>query len=139
MNRNASRCKTFLDTYMEEIAPKLGDIDIYMHSGEPLITVKKTAELLYISEQEVKNIMEQEQIQTLNHHSFFTVMKKGSSELCKLFTRQLEKGMLAHYMPEDISYIYSLDIHDVTDAFAILGIHKINSKNIKTLFSIIPY
>ena len=44
-------------------------------------------------------------------------MKNCSSEFCCMFKRMLECGIPGKYFPEQISYIYNIDIEKVSDAF----------------------
>lgn len=125
--------KTFMDEYKEKIEPKIKEIDIFMKSHSNPFNKKKSAELLNISESELQQIMEIENIETINRYNFFKIMKKGSSPICRLFARQLQRGF-ENYTPEDISYIYDIDITVVLEASRKIGISQFDDVLLKTLF-----
>ena len=62
-------------------------------------------------------------------------MKNGSGELCRMFKRQLECGVTESYSPEQVSYIYDIDIDVVLNAYASMGVCKLHKGLLETLFS----
>ncbi len=135
---NQEQEKTFLECYNENVAPKLRDIDIFIKQKPEKISVCDIARLLYISTEEVAEILRTEKIDEVTPHNFFQIMKKGSSDICKIFSRQLSCGLSKTYTPADISYIYNIDIDVVLEACSNIGISTFNYITIKLLFSHIP-
>lgn len=133
--QSSARSLSFLDQYNATIAPKLKDIDIYMKTGTKNVTVKAVSKLLYISEQEVKEIMSFHHITKLDCHSFFEIMRHGSSEICQFFSRELQRGIPKLYSPSDISYIYNIDIDIILDACQKIGITEFDYRTLPLLFS----
>lgn len=131
-----NRLKTFMDEYREKIEPHIKEIDIFIKSHSNPFSKKKSAELLNISLNELEQIMKTENIKTINRHNFFKIMKKGSSPICRLFARQLQRGF-GNYTPEDISYIYDIDITTVLEASKKMGISQFDEMLLKTLFEMI--
>lgn len=140
MNTNflLEKPKNFLEKYNIEFAPKINAIDLFMRSGYNSITTKKTSELLYISETEVIEIINYQNISKINKTNFFIIMKNGSSNICHMFARLLERGIPDIYYPNDISYIYNIDIDVVLDACSEIGETNFNSSTLKDLFLYIP-
>ncbi len=130
--------KNFLETYEFNIAPKLKEIDVFLKSVDLPIHISKIANILYITEEEIKNIMRQERIDEINPITFFIIMKNGSSNICRLFKRELECGTPYIYTPKDISYIYDIRIEKVEKACKVLGIHDITPRTLPLIFSKIP-
>ena len=115
------KCDNFWEKYTSEISPKLEEIDIYMRSGTDYYDADEVSRLLYIPKEEVKSIMEKENLKRLDKNTFFVIMKKGSSKLCTMFSRELSLGIPSSYTPDDISYIYDLDIEKVLKACKRIG------------------
>ncbi|NLP46023.1 MAG: hypothetical protein GX347_03135 [Epulopiscium sp.] len=128
---------TFLEVYQKNIAPKLEKIDLFLKTEPEHLNIHTTASLLYISEEEVNEIMKREKISSINPATFFMIMYHGSSELCKLLKREWERKSPVEYSIEDISYIYNLPPHKVYSAVDTLGIENITSETIYELFSCI--
>ena len=63
------------------------------------------------------------------------IMKNGSGEFCRAFKRELECGLTDSYSPEQISYIYDIDIDIVINAFAKMGVSRLHRGLLETLFS----
>ena len=130
--------KTFKEEYETQIEPYLKQIDIFLKTKKPPYSISKTAELLHISQSEIKRIMTKENVTTINQKTFFTIMKNGSSTLCHIFARELYCGIPQYYTAENISYIYNLDISTVLQASQQMGLNKFSPGIIKTLFHFIP-
>lgn len=125
---------TYLEYYDCFIAPKLQDIDLFIKTEEDY-DIKKMANLLHISVNEVKDIIYQNDISEINKITFFDIMLRGSSEICKLFNRELERSNFINYSIDDISYIYDLTEEQICDAKCKSCIDTITSENIRILFS----
>ena len=130
--------KTFKEEYETQIEPYLKQIDIFLKTKKPPYSISKTAELLHISQSEIKRIMTKENVTTIDQKTFFTIMKNGSSTLCHIFARELYCGIPQYYTAENISYIYNLDISTVLQASQQMGLNKFSPGIIKTLFHVIP-
>ena len=130
--------KTFKEEYETQIEPYLKQIDIFLKTKKPPYSISKTAELLHISQSEIKRIMTKENVTTIDQKTFFTIMKNGSSTLCHIFARELYCGIPQYYTAENISYIYNLDISTVLQASQQMGLNKFSPGIIKTLFHFIP-
>lgn len=127
--------RNFLEAYKKNIAPKLQQIDINLKTCTYPITVSETSKMLYITEDEVKNIMKSENITEINKLTFFSIMINGSSYICKIFKREVECGSPYFYSSKDISYIYNIDKDMVEDACNFLGITKITSSTLPSIFA----
>ena len=130
--------KTFKEENETQIEPYLKHIDIFLKTKKPPYSISKTAELLHISQSEIKRIMTKENVTTIDQKTFFTIMKNGSSTLCHIFARELYCGIPQYYTAENISYIYNLDISTVLQASQQMGLNKFSPGIIKTLFHFIP-
>ena len=126
---------TFLSKYRSNIFLPLKSIDMFLKTSTPPYDIKTVAELLHISENELKNIMNEKGISSITPDVFSIIMKNGSGELCRAFRRELECGLTDTYSPEQVSYIYSLDIDDVLNAYASMGVFKLDKGLLETLFS----
>lgn len=129
--------ENLLQLYDTRFAPKFEDIDIYLKSKRPL-TVSVISKLLCISQSEVLHIIKNEDIPSINTFTFYTIMKNGSSQICQLFKRELDRGCPYLYSPEDISYIYNVDLNVVKKAFKHLEKNKVNTIDKKTILELLP-
>lgn len=130
--------KTYKDQYEAQIEPQLQQIDIFLKTKKPPYSIENTAKLLHISPQEIKKIMTEENISKIDKNTFFIIMKKGSSPICRLFCRELFCGTPKYYTVEAISYIYNIDVTVVLKASQKMGINQFSKDNIKSLFCLIP-
>lgn len=129
---------TFLQIYERNIEEKLQKIDLFLKISPKKLNIHTTSELLNIKEEEIKDIMLKNNIETINPASFFMIMVQGSSYICGLLKRQLERGCTTTYSIEDISYIYQLNSKKIECAMQKSNIANITSENIKILFEHIP-
>jgi hypothetical protein len=125
----------FFETYSLSISPKLKDIDTFVRCSNPCFDITEVADILYLTTEEVRSIMEEKDIRQLDRKSFFIVMSRGSSDICRLFKRELDCGSPYLYTKEDISYIYSLDPEIVNKACEDLRIKELTSYMLPELFS----
>lgn len=131
--------ESYLDYYNKTIAPKLKEIDIFIKTSTLPLNQEKMSKLLYISQNELQQIIISHSINLLEKQSFFDIMKHGSSEICQLFSRELQCGIPKIYTPHNISYIYNIDIDTILDACKNIGIVEFNSFTLKLLFSEIEF
>ncbi len=127
--------KTFLETYIYDISAKLKEIDLFIKTSEENFSKYEVSEILYISEEEVENIMDCEKISVIDKRNFFRIMEKGSSAICKLFQRETECGSPYIYTRENISYIYNLDLSVVNEVCDNLNIKEVTSFTMPIVFS----
>lgn len=127
--------KTYLSEYRSNISMPLKEIDIFLKTEKSPYNKEKISELLGISPKELKTIMDKNSLSAITPTSLPVIMKNGSSELCRAFKRELEYGLTELYSPEQISYIYSLDIDAVLNAYATLGVYKLHRGLLETLFN----
>ncbi len=124
---------TMLKEYNSNISPKLKEIDIYLKTEEQPFNIDNTASVLDISKDELLHIMYVYDITSINISDFFTIMIKGSSKICRLFSRKLNCGLKTEYSPENISYIYDIDISEVYRACKKLNCYSFDDRTIKNI------
>jgi hypothetical protein len=117
------------------ISPKLKEIDTYVKCSGSRFDVQEVASVLYLTPEEVHSIMKEKDIDNIDKKNFFTVMRGGSSDICKLFRREIECGSPYIYTKNDISYIYDLDPETVNKACDDLRIKELTSYMLPELFS----
>jgi hypothetical protein len=130
-----SQSSSFLEVYLTEIAPQLQTIDIILKSMEEPLSVAEASEALFISEDELKNIMKKLNIVDIDQQSFVKIMGIASSPICKLYQREVDVGSPYVYTREDIAYIYCLPIEAVNQACEDLGFSKLTAYTLPDLFS----
>ncbi len=129
---------TYLEYYNSTLAPKLQSIDLFLKTEESdEYTIDTVSELLNLSMDEIETIMQHANMKVINRLSFFIIMQNGSSEICKMFSRELQRKLPATYTYFDISYIYQIPYDVVKEAAEEANIHDITTDNINTLFSYI--
>jgi len=129
---------SFLRKYTKEIAPVLQEIDVIMKTYEHPLTVGQAAAVLKIKKKEVRAIMEQFGLKKINKKTFFCIMRNGSSEVCRLYQRELAAGLPFTYSKETIAFIYEIDKNAVNTACDQLGIKEATYLTLPRLFSLIP-
>ncbi|GMQ62309.1 hypothetical protein [Vallitalea maricola] len=129
---------TYLDYYNNHLSPKLKKIDLFLKTEEKdVFDMDVVSELLNISNHEIKKIMRNNDIDSITKQSFIMIMFYGSSDICKLFSREVKRKVPNSYSPSDISYIYQLPYESVIQAAEEASIENITTKNINKLFSYI--
>lgn len=124
----------FLDKYNREISPALKKIDLMIKSGSINIPVEKVSRLLYISVKEVKSIMQIIHISSINSSNIPSIMLYGSDYICRIFANEIMCGCPDNYTPNQISYIYEIDLNSVCQAYKKLNIEHIARENLALLF-----
>ncbi|MCT4596876.1 MAG: hypothetical protein N4A50_03215 [Vallitalea sp.] len=131
---------TYLEYYNTNLSPKLQEIDLFLKTEEDnIIDINDVSKLLEITKSEIKEIMSVNGLNDITKHSFFIIMLNGSSDICKLFARELQVSIPDYYSISDISYIYQLPYESVLKAAKQASIEDkdITSKNINELFAYI--
>ena len=118
---------SFLEMYQEKIAPVFKKIDLMLKTSGGFLTETQVSEALNISADEINQIMAEKKLCCLNIESFLTVMELGSSYICNIYKRELECGSPYVYSPENIAYIYGIDISAVCEACVSLGVKEITA------------
>lgn len=127
---------TYLDYYNEKIAPKLRAIDLFFKTEDMnTYTLEIFSNLLDITASEVEDIMQKFDLNEVNKLSFFTVMQYGSSDICRLFSREMQRKSPYFYTYYDISYIYEIPYDVIVEAANKAKIKAITQDTINTLFS----
>ncbi len=126
--------KTFLSVYRQNIAPRISELDIFLKTEEEPYDISDTARLLNITNGEINTIMSVHNIEEINRSTFPVIMKNCPDEFCRMFKRMLECSIPGKYFPEQISYIYNIDIKKVSDAFKKLNISFIPANRLEELF-----
>lgn len=127
---------TYLEYYNETIAPSLQAIDLFLKTNKKAQIEKNIAsELLDLSLKEINALMRAFGISYIDHVSFFTIMQYGSSSICKLFARELQRKLPNFYSFHDISYIYEIPYETIVEAAQKANLSSITNQNIQTLFS----
>jgi hypothetical protein len=124
--------------YRETYAPAFKAIDVLLKSIEEPISLAEAAKALYMDETAVEMLMDRENIETLDKGGFLTLMRFGESAVCRLFQREIMRGLKPAYSPADIAYIYGLDEAHVSDISSRLGKQLWPTIKIPELLSQIP-
>ncbi|HPT76438.1 MAG TPA: hypothetical protein PLC16_06870 [Defluviitaleaceae bacterium] len=132
-------CKySFLQVYQKNIEKKLQEIDLFLKITPEQLNIENTSALLDISVEEIKDLMSKYNIDSINPSSFFIIMVTGSSYICGLLRRQMQKGYKKIYTKEDIAYIYQINPDKIEQALNQAQICEITGDNLKELFKYIP-
>ncbi|HOA80914.1 MAG TPA: hypothetical protein PKK61_07615 [Defluviitaleaceae bacterium] len=129
---------SFLQVYQENIEIKLQQIDLFLKTTPEKLNIENTIDLLDISKEEIQQLMIKYNIDSINPSSFFIIMVLGSSYICGLLRRQLQRGHKEVYSKEDIAYIYQINPEKIDIALDKSQINEITSENLKQLFKYIP-
>ena len=116
---------SYLEQYYAKIAPAIREIDLMLKTSEGDLSVGQTSRALDIKPNEIIDIMNANKLQRITTSEFLIIMRQGSSEICRMYRRELDKGSPFVYTHEDISYIYGIDLGLIEDVCARLGIYEI--------------
>ena len=134
---------SFFDIYEREISSKIKEMDILLKSGGFPVELYKAAKILNISDEEAENIIKKAGISRkkgllIDKNIFFALINKGSSEICRLYQRELSCGSPYLYTRENIAYIYNLDISLVQKACRVLNLTVATETMLPYIFKKIP-
>ena len=127
--------ESYLSRYRTNIVSKLATIDLFLKTKTPPYKKAEVRAILGMTKDELDKILNENNIKSITPSSFAVIMKNGSGELCRAFKRQLECGVTESYSPEQVSYIYDIDIDVVLNAYASMGVCKLHKGLLETLFS----
>ena len=127
--------ESYLSRYRTNIVSKLETIDLFLKTKTPPYKKAEVRAILGMTKDELDKILNENNIKSITPSSFAVIMKNGSGELCRAFKRQLECGVTESYSPEQVSYIYDIDIAVVLNAYASMGVCKLHKGLLETLFS----
>lgn len=129
---------SYWEHYNQTVAKKLSEIDLFIKTHKSLWRREEVAKLLDITPDEVARIMSEIDVHKLDRCTFFQVMQRGSSPICRMFRRELERGLPKKYSPYDVSYIYDIDIDVVLAACERMGATVFDAITLQLLFYSIP-
>ena len=121
---------SYLEHYYAKIAPAIREIDLMLKTSHGCLSVEQTSRALRIKPSETVNIMKLNNLKKITKANFFIIMTQGSSEVCSMYRRELDKGSPFIYTQEDISYIYGIEPDLIADACAQLGLREITEYNL---------
>jgi len=128
----------YWEKYQTTIAARLREIDLYLRTTDPPYPPETVAGLLEMPKEQVWAEMRRQNLSLLDRSGFFLVMREGKSPVCRMFARELERGLPSRYTPGDVSYIYDIDIDRVLDACAGLGLTAFDPIMLQLLLYSIP-
>ncbi len=126
---------TYLDYYNNHFGTKIKEIDLFLKADQSNgITTDIISELLSISHDEIEHLIDVYKIEKIDAVSFFHFMQNGSSDLCKLFSRELQRKMPHFYSFYDVSYIYQIPYDHVVAGAQSAQLTNITNENMHALF-----
>jgi len=126
---------SYLEYYAYCIRPRLKEIDLFVKTSKRSISISDAASILMLNSQEVIGIMKKEGIKLINRKAFFKIMENGSSDICRLFRREIERKSPHIYSIEDISYIYDIDLEKIKNVCSLLKIKEITPYTLPDVFA----
>jgi len=128
----------YLEYYISHIKPVINKLDIAIKCKSRLRN-KDLAEMLNLSEKEVEQIRISQNIKHINQKSIMQILENGSSEICRLFQREIKAGSPFTYTIEQLAYIYGLDEKKLAAICRLLSITEITWQNMPVVFEAMPY
>lgn len=130
--------QNYLEYYIDNIKPVINELDIALKCKSKLKN-NEIAEILGISEEEIKKTRKKYNLEAINGESLVKIMQEGSSAICKIFQREMEIGSPFTYTREQLAYIYNFDADLVNDVCEDLNIKEITWQSMPVVFSSLPY
>ncbi|MGL6173361.1 MAG: hypothetical protein ACRC1P_01955 [Cellulosilyticaceae bacterium] len=126
---------SFKQIYAQNITPKLQEIDLFLKTSTAPYTPLDVAKILQTSEVEIKSIMLENDISSISHLDFFTIVTNCSSYISRLITRQWKYVYTNGYTAPMIADIYELNVTKVLAAFQELEVESISEEKLMDVFS----
>ena len=124
---------SYLEVYIDEIIPWLQAIDLQLKSGDAIDMVT-AADLLKISEEELI-FLRGRSSRNVTSNEFLDLMRRGSSDVCGMYRRELERRSPVIYTADDIAYIYGLEHELVQMAFDKLNANAVTEYLLPEVFA----
>lgn len=125
----------FKQVYAQNITPKLQEIDLFIKTSDAPYSPSDVAHILYCSQDEVIDIMNENNIDSIQLVDFFTIVSNCRSYICRLISRQWKYVNFTHYTPRIISDIYEINLHKVEAAFKDMQVETIPESELMEIFS----
>ena len=129
--------QTYLEYYISHLKPAISSLDVAIKCNSRLNN-KEIAGILGISEEEIKQIRERHSLKAINQNTLLKIMEEGSSNICKIFKRELETGSPFTYTREQFAYIYGFDTTIINDVCDRLNIYELTWQNMPVVFGHLP-
>ena len=130
--------QSYLEYYIDNIKPVLNELDIALKAKTRLNNAA-IAKILDTTEQEIENIRKAHNLEVINLDSLIKIMHEGSSDICRLFQREVEMGSPYTYTKEQLAYIYDIDIELVNTVCNDLNIKEVTWQSMPLVFGSLPY
>ena len=124
---------SYLEVYIDEIIPWLQAIDLQLKSGDEIEMVT-AADLLKISEDEMM-FLRGGTSRNVTSNEFLELMRRGSSDVCGMYRRELERSSPVIYTADDIAYIYGIEHELVQTAFDKLNANAVTEYLLPEVFA----
>ena len=130
--------QSYLEYYIDNIKPVLNELDIALKCRSRL-TNKEIAKILNVPEEEIIYIRKIHSLGAINRESLIKIMQEGSSNICRLFQREVEVGSPFTYTREQLAYVYGLNVGLVNCACEQLNIKEVTWQSMPEVFGSLPY
>ena len=125
--QDVSCCECYLEHYQREVAPRLRLVDTWIKTGDRTARAEDLAAALDLDPSEVETILRKPRGMWLNRADYLLALAHGTSEVCRLYQRELDSGSPLTYTPEQIAYIYGLDQATVSAVCAAKRIREVTA------------
>ena len=127
--------ENYKEWYNREMLPWFKKIDLFIKTSEQgSFDTGEVAELLELSPEELADVMAYNEIYRITPVNFFDIMQSGSSEVCGFFRREVQVGSPEKYSPEEIAYIYKLDLSEIKKAARELNLQRAGVWDLPKIF-----
>ena len=130
---------TFLEEYNVRIRPFVAGVDVFLKTSDYPLCAADVACVLEIDEREVLSALADIGRNTIDQEAFLAVMERGSSEICRMYAREVGIGSPPVYTADQIAYVYNLDKSLVEDACKKMQIKEVTAFTMPLVFAQIPY
>jgi len=129
---------TFFDVYDTCVRVRLEAIDIFLREAETPYAPADVAELLAIAPRDLSAWLQDAEVKKIDRAAFFQILQGGTSYICQLYRRVVERGAPVVHTRDDIAYIYGLAPEAVHRACDALGIREATALLLPKVFAHIP-
>jgi len=104
---------SYWNFFQHYYTPQLKKIDLLIKTMDGAISIEVAAHALHLSEETIKKIMREKNINLIDKDGLLNIIMHGNSPLCGLLQREFTRGSPSIYSPDDIAYIYGLQKENV--------------------------
>lgn len=126
---------TYLEYYMEEICPKVRELDIFFRTEKEPYSRRSVAQVLNISYDSLEYMLMKSKLQVITKGVFFYLLNKVEPSFAVMLFREMEHSNKDLYSIEEIAHIYLIELEYIEEVAKIFGKDEFSKEELSLVFA----